>query len=57
MTEIPAGERVPVLRQYLRQVPVTRRCFDVTAESSDDAWAAEAARHPVFRLESPARRG
>jgi deazaflavin-dependent oxidoreductase (nitroreductase family) len=50
VTEVPAAERVPVLRLYLREVPVTRRYFDVTANSSDQDWAAEADRHPVFRL-------
>lgn len=48
--EVPVAERVPVLRQYLREVPVTRRYFDVTAASSDKQWIREAHRHPVFRL-------
>ncbi|MET7399109.1 nitroreductase family deazaflavin-dependent oxidoreductase [Dactylosporangium sp. NPDC005572] len=52
VTELPTAERVPVLRQYLREVPITARYFDVTDDSSDAAWLAEAQRHPVFRLES-----
>ena len=48
--EVPAAERVPVLRQYLSEVPVTRRYFGVTAASTDQQWAAEADHHPVFRL-------
>jgi deazaflavin-dependent oxidoreductase (nitroreductase family) len=51
VVELGPEESVPVLRQYLREVPVTRAYFDVTGESSDEEFAAEAARHPVFRLE------
>jgi hypothetical protein len=47
--------RVPVLRQYFREVPVTRRCFDASLDSSDQVWAAEATRHPAFRLEHASR--
>ncbi|MFB7709265.1 nitroreductase/quinone reductase family protein [Streptomyces sp. NPDC056105] len=48
--ELGPEESVPVLRQYLREVPVTRAYFDVTPDSADEEFAAEAARHPVFRL-------
>lgn len=51
VTELASAESVPVLRQYLREVPVTRNYFDVTPDSSDDAFAAETPRHPVFRLD------
>ncbi|QEV21492.1 nitroreductase family deazaflavin-dependent oxidoreductase [Streptomyces alboniger] len=50
VVELGPEESVPVLRQYWREVPVTRAYFDVTAESSDEEFAAEVARHPVFRL-------
>ncbi|MGW6354071.1 hypothetical protein ACWFR5_02470 [Streptomyces sp. NPDC055092] len=43
-------ESIPELGQYLREVPVTRACFDVTLDSADEEFAAVAARHPVFRL-------
>jgi deazaflavin-dependent oxidoreductase (nitroreductase family) len=43
-------EAVPVLRQYVTENGITRPYFDVTAASSDQDWAAEAPRHPVFRL-------
>jgi hypothetical protein len=46
---------VPVLRQYLWEVPVTRPYFDLTDESSDGQFAIEAARHPVFRIVANAR--
>lgn len=50
VTELTPEASVPVLRQYLREVPVTRPYFDVTADSTDERFAAEAARHPVFEL-------
>lgn len=50
LTEVPADEAVPVLRKYLREVPVTRSYFDVTADSTDEAFAAEARSHPVFKV-------
>ena len=51
VTEVAPAESVPVLRRYLREVPVTRNYFDVSLDSSDDAFVAEAPRHPVFRLD------
>ena len=48
--ELEPAEAAPVLQRYLRQVPITRRYFDVTVESSVSAFAAEAPRHPVFRV-------
>ena len=39
-----------MLRDYLRKVRVVRPYFDVTPESPLEAFAAEASRHPVFRL-------
>jgi hypothetical protein len=50
VTELAPEESLPVLREYLREVPVVRPYFDATAESSDDVLAAEARRHPVFCL-------
>lgn len=46
--EVAPGERAPVLRRYLREVPVARPYFDVTLGSSDEELAAEGPRHPVF---------
>ena len=45
-----SGAAVPVLREYYRLGRVTRPFFDVTLESSDEEWLAEAPRHPVFGL-------
>ena len=49
--EVGPQEGVPVLRRYLREVPVTRSYFAVTPASTDQEFAAESQRHPVFRLE------
>jgi deazaflavin-dependent oxidoreductase (nitroreductase family) len=52
VVELGPEESVPVLRQYLREVPITQPYFDVRPSSSDAEIAAEADRHPVFRLEA-----
>lgn len=49
--EVGPAEAVPVLREYFRLSRVTRPFFDVSPESSEAEWIAEAPRHPVFRLE------
>jgi deazaflavin-dependent oxidoreductase (nitroreductase family) len=48
--ELAPEEAVPVLRRYYELGLVTRPFFDVTLDSSDADWLAEAPRHPVFRL-------
>ena len=48
--EVGPGEAAPVLREYLRQTSIVKPYFDATASSPLEAFAAEAARHPVFRL-------
>jgi deazaflavin-dependent oxidoreductase (nitroreductase family) len=48
--ELPPDEAVPVLREYHRLGRVTRPFFEVTQESSEAEWLAEASRHPVFEL-------
>jgi deazaflavin-dependent oxidoreductase (nitroreductase family) len=51
--ELPPEEAVPVLRRYYELGRVTRPFFDVRLDSPDEAWLAEAPRHPVFRLRAP----
>lgn len=47
--EATADEAVPVLRAYLERLRrVVGPYFDVTPDSPDAAFAAEAPRHPVF---------
>ena len=48
--ELEPAEAVPVLREYYRLGRVTRPFFDVTLDSTPEAWLAEAPRHPVFRF-------
>jgi deazaflavin-dependent oxidoreductase (nitroreductase family) len=48
--EVGAEEAIPVLRNYIAEIRVTRPYFEATANSSDEAVAAELSRHPVFRL-------
>jgi deazaflavin-dependent oxidoreductase (nitroreductase family) len=48
--ELSPAEAVPVLRRYYGLGRVTRPFFDVSLDSSDEEWLAEAPRHPVFRL-------
>jgi deazaflavin-dependent oxidoreductase (nitroreductase family) len=49
--ELGPEEAAPVLRQYLRTTPIVKRFFGVTADAPLEAFAAEAPRHPVFRLD------
>jgi len=52
VTELPAQEAAPVLKQYLL-LPVSagvRSYFDATKDSPLEAFELEAARHPVFRI-------
>jgi deazaflavin-dependent oxidoreductase (nitroreductase family) len=46
-------ESAPILRDYVRSVPVVRPFFDVKPDSPLDAFVAEAPRHPVFRILGP----
>lgn len=48
--DVAPSEAVPVLRQYMTQVPVTRPYFDASPDSSDADIAAELPRHPTLRL-------
>ena len=50
VTELPAGEAAPILKQYLIHVADVRPYFDVTRDSSLEAFEREAPRHPVFRI-------
>jgi hypothetical protein len=50
VSELGPEEAVPVLRRYYELARVTRPFFDVTLDSPEQEWLAEAPRHPVFRL-------
>ena len=51
ISEVGPQESAPVLREYLRQVRTVRPFFDASPDSPLEAFAAEADRHPVFRIE------
>jgi deazaflavin-dependent oxidoreductase (nitroreductase family) len=51
--ELSPASAVPVLRRYYELSRVTRPFFEVDLASADEAWLAEAPRHPVFRLVPP----
>jgi deazaflavin-dependent oxidoreductase (nitroreductase family) len=53
LDQLAPEEAAAVLKRYLIQVPVVRSFFDVTPDSDLRDFAAEAARHPVFRIIEP----
>lgn len=60
VTELPAQEAAPVLKQYLSHVSEgVRSYFDARKDSPIEAFEREAPRHPVFQIaavEKPSRR-
>lgn len=50
VVELDARAAAPVLRNYIRDIAITRPFFDVKPHSTLDEFAAEAPRHPVFHL-------
>ena len=54
--ELGPGDAAPLLREYLRTTPVVKSFFDADADAPLEAFIAEAARHPVFRVVDEAQR-
>lgn len=51
VTELPAQEAAPVLKQYLSHVSGgVRSYFDARKDSPIEAFEREASRHPVFQI-------
>ncbi|MEP7330643.1 MAG: hypothetical protein ABI692_01005 [Terracoccus sp.] len=48
--EIAPDQAVPVIREYVRSVPVTGAYWNIDAHSCDEDVLKEAAGHPVFAL-------
>ena len=48
--EVEPDEAARILREYLRTTPIVKPYFDADADAPLEAFIAEAARHPVFRL-------
>jgi hypothetical protein len=57
LTELPPGERGPILRAFWHQVPAGRsfiaRLFGLAADASADDFETAAPRCPVFRIGPP----
>ena len=50
ITELGAAESAPVLKRYAQRERIVRPWFDAPHDGPVEAFAAEAERHPVFRL-------
>lgn len=50
--EVDPERAGPVLKVYLRRVPITAPYFDAKRDDPVETFVAEADRHPVFRLVS-----
>ncbi|URM99042.1 nitroreductase family deazaflavin-dependent oxidoreductase [Actinomadura madurae] len=50
VVECDAQQSGPILRDYVRAVPVTRPYFDARPDDPVDRFVDEATAHPVFRL-------
>jgi hypothetical protein len=48
--EVGAEEAAPILREYLQTTSIVKPYFDADSDAPLEAFAAEADRHPVFRL-------
>ena len=48
--EVAPTAAVPVLRNHITEIKVTRPYFDAGPSSTDEEIAAELPKHPVFRL-------
>lgn len=55
LEEVRAEAAAPVLREYVTRFPITRPYFDASPDDSFEDFAAEADRHPVFRVSAPPR--
>ena len=52
--ELDPARSAPVLMQYVRAEPITRKFFGVTPDSPMEDFVREAPRHTVFRITGPA---
>ncbi len=50
-SELGATEAGPVLKQYFEDIKIVRPYFDAGEGAGVDEFIAEAAKHPVFRIE------
>ena len=57
LVEAPPERSAPVLRAYVRAVPIVRPFFDAPPDAPLEAFISEARRHPVFRVGPAANAG
>ena len=50
LAALSPDEAGPILKRYLALEPITRPYFDVPADAPAEAFQAEVAQHPVFKL-------
>ena len=50
ISQLAADQAGPLLRRYLKLEPIVQPYFKVRPDASAEAFVAEAASHPVFRL-------
>jgi deazaflavin-dependent oxidoreductase (nitroreductase family) len=55
ITELGPPESAPVLKRYVQRERIVRPWFDAPHDGPAEAFAAEAERHPVFRLGPPSQ--
>jgi deazaflavin-dependent oxidoreductase (nitroreductase family) len=55
ITELGPAESAPVLKRYVQRERIVRPWFDAPHDGPAEAFAAEAERHPVFRLGPPSQ--
>ncbi|MGH2344078.1 MAG: nitroreductase family deazaflavin-dependent oxidoreductase [Chloroflexota bacterium] len=51
VVELGPEESAPILKEYVQRIRVARPYFDAVPQAPLEAFAAEAARHPVFRVQ------
>ncbi len=50
VVELGPEASAPILKKYVARAPITRPYFDATPDAPIEAFMAEAAWHPVFRV-------
>ena len=50
ITELSPEQSAPILKRYVQEQRIVRPWFDARHDGPVEAFVAEAARHPVFRL-------
>ena len=54
ITELGPDDSAPTLKEHVQRNAITRPYFDAPPDAPAEAFAAEASRHPVFKIVGPA---